>query len=183
MFDKYEMLLATFAVVGQEMPDLGIKAMVSDLEGYDDEALAFALQRCRKELKRITLSDIIERVHGEHPGPEEAWAIMGPTISNERVSVAATQPMLTAYGVACKLGGDKVAGRLAFKEVYQRCVSEDRAAGKRPTWIASLGADSSGREEAQKKAESLNIAAKKSMPRLAAEEMRQLPPKSYKLII
>lgn len=163
MFDKYEMLLATFAVVGQEMSDLAIKAMVADLAPYDDQALAKSLQRCRRELKRITLSDIIERIDGEHPGPEEAWATMSQTINNERVSVAVTQQMMNAYAVAYNLPDDLVAARMAFKEKYQREVAESRARGERPEWFASYGTDRTGREEAQAKAAQLNLTASNSM--------------------
>lgn len=178
MHDIYQMLLATFAVVGQEMPDLAIKAMAQDLSIYETDSLASALQRCRRELRKITLADIIERVPGEHIGSEEAWAIVAQTVGNERVSIALTQPMLTAYGVVSKMGKDKVAARVAFKEVYLREVSIARAAGFRPHWIASLGAENAGRQEAQERAVKMNLLSAKAMPSLPFQEMQKLAPKS-----
>lgn len=181
MHDIYQMLLATFAVVGQEMPDIAIKAMAQDLSAYEIDSLAVALQRCRRELRKITLADIVERIPGEHIGPEEAWAKVSPTIDNERLSVAMTQPMLTAYGVVSKMGKDKVAARVAFKEVYMREVSKARAEGFRPHWITSFGTDETGRIECQQEAEKLNLLAAKAMPSLPAPDLKAIPEKKAKL--
>lgn len=160
-----EMIAVTFAVIGQEASDIQIKMMASDLAHYSEEALAHALTRCRKELRgKMTLSDIIERIPGEHPPVEEAWSIVNQAIDNEGISLAMTQPMLTAYGAACRLSPDKISGRMAFKEVYLREVAEARARSQRPYWIPSLGTDEIGREDAKDRAEQLNISALKSLP-------------------
>ncbi len=65
---------ATFAVVGQEMPDIGLATIVSELQEYPLGDVLKALARCRKELRKITLADIIDRIPSGHPGIEEAWA-------------------------------------------------------------------------------------------------------------
>jgi hypothetical protein len=161
------MLAATYAVLDQEISDIGIKAVAHDLKDYDGQAVGMALTRCRKELRRMTLADIIERIPGEHPGAEEAWAIVSQTVNNETVSIAWTQPMQVAYGVAYNLPDDLVAARMAFKESYQREVSKARALNQRPVWQASLGFDPAGREQAQEKASSLNRLSLQSFKALA----------------
>ena len=170
MLDIYQMLLATYAALDQPMSDIAIKTIAADLQQYDEQAIGQALTRCRKELRRVTLADIIDRIPGEHPGPEEAWAIVSKTINNEHVSVAWTEQMAAAYGVAYNLPDDAIAARMAFKEVYQRMVSDARAKGERPKWIASLGFDPSGREQAQKQAAKLMITSQIAFKQLPAPQ-------------
>lgn len=167
MNDLYQHLLATFAAVDQPMSDLAIRAIAADLECYELEAVAKSLSRCRKELRRITLADIIEKIEGEHPGVEASWAIVSQGIGNESASFAMTDEMAEAFGVARLLSSDLVAARMSYKEVYQRAVSKARAAGKRPHWFASLGHDVQGRTRAFQQALSLNA--------LAAENIKALP--------
>lgn len=158
-----EMLAVTFAAVDQPMSDLAIKAMATDLSGYSIEAVAEALTRCRKELRRITLADIIARIPGEHPGPEVAWGIISKAMQNEKVSIAVTGPMMEAYGACSALAHDEVAARMCFKEAYLQFVSKARATGARPYWWPSLGFDQQGREDAANEAERLNVQASKNI--------------------
>lgn len=174
MNDVYQMLLATFAVVDQPMSDLAIKAMAADLECYETHALAMALQRCRRELRRITLADIIERIEGEHPGVETAWATVSQCLNNESVSVVMTEQMAAAFGVARGLSDDHVAARMAFKESYQREVSQARSTGIKPHWFNSFGTEVTGREKAMRDAAKLN--------QLTASVMKALPPAERKAI-
>lgn len=166
MYDIYEMLAATYAVLDQEMSDLGIKAVANDLKGYEHEAIATALTRCRKELRRMTLADIIQRIPGEHPGAEEAWAVVAQCLNNESVSVCWTQQMANAYGVAYNVGDDVVAGRMAFKEAYLREVSQARANNEKPVWFASYGTDSSAREKVMHDASKMNLLVNRSVKQL-----------------
>ena len=166
MLDVYQMLLATYAALDQPMSDIAIKTVAADLAQYDEQAIGQALTRCRNECRRITLADIIERIPGGHPGPQEAWAIVSKTINNEMISVAWTEQMAAAYGVAYNLPDDPIAGRMAFIESYQRFVSEARANGRPPHWVASLGFDSSTRETATTEAKSKNLLIERNVKRL-----------------
>lgn len=153
-----EAVKATYAVIGQSMTDTELAMVVSDLSLYPADGVLAALARCRRELKRITLADILARLPGGHPGVEEAWALVSKALGNEAVSIVWTDEMREAMGVAMALADDAVAARMAFKEVYTRAVSESRAAGCRPQWTVSLGADPHGRALAQHEAANLNRA-------------------------
>lgn len=144
-----EAVKGTYAVIGQSMTDTELAMVVSDLSVYSQESVIVALTRCRRELKRITLSDIIDRLPGGHPGPEEAWAIVSRTLGDESVSIAWTSEMAQASAISSVLSGDLVAARMAFKEIYVKLVSEARAKRQFPKWVVSLGWDSQGRELAR----------------------------------
>ncbi|NGZ99116.1 MAG: hypothetical protein CV089_23905 [Nitrospira sp. WS110] len=143
---------ATYEVIGQDLSDLGIQAIILELKQYPEPAVLDALTRCRKELRKITLADILDRLPHGHPGPEEAWAIVSRTLNNEYVSIVWTEQMAQAAGVARPLTTDPVAARLAFKESYTALVSKARAKNQQPTWIASLGYDPVGRQAALEEA-------------------------------
>lgn len=168
-------LLATYAAVDQPMSDIALQAIAADLEQYELEAVAKSLARCRKELRRITLADIIERIDGEHPGTEAAWATVSQGIGNEAVSFTMTDEMAEAYGVARLLQDDHVAARMAFKETYQRAVSKSRAEGNRPQWFPSFGTDVAGRQEAMTRAIQLNALTANNIKQLPANEQNLLP--------
>ncbi|QOJ34058.1 MAG: hypothetical protein HRU82_03435 [Nitrospira sp.] len=159
---------ATFAVVGQEMPDIGLATIVSELQGYPLGDVLKALTRCRKELRKITLADIIDRIPSGHPGIEEAWAMIAGLLGDEDRSVVWTEEMAEAYGVARHLAHDKVAARLAFKESYSKAVAEARDQKRPPKWRVSLGHDPHGRQGALEEAVRLG--------RIPAEHAQKLLP-------
>lgn len=144
--DLLESLIATYAVVGQEMTDIGMKAILADLRQYPEADVKTALTRCRKELKKLTLADILERLPGGHPKVEEAWAIVAPSLNNEAITIVWTEEMARAMGAARSLADDPIAARMAFKEVYATAVLEARAKSTVPKWTVSLGHDPLGRE-------------------------------------
>lgn len=164
-----EAVKGTYATIGQAMTDLELALVVSDLSEYPPNAVMTALTRCRRELKRITPSDIIDRIPGGHPGPEEAWALVAKSLANEAVSIVWTNEMREAMGVALALGDDPIAARVAFKETYTRLVSEARARRSGPVWSASLGWEASGREVAKQEAENRNRATQ-GLPALPVVE-------------
>lgn len=147
-----EAIAVTYEMIGQSLTDLALVTLVRELEKYDLAAVDAALSRCRRELRKLTLSDILDRLPHGHPGPEEAWARVAPTLDNEHVSIAWTDQMAEAFGAARHLADDRVAARMAFKEVYGRLLADARASGQPPVWRASLGWDPSGREMAQQEA-------------------------------
>ena len=139
-------LTLAFQYVNQSMPDLAIAEMAHDLAVYPPDQVLAALKRCRSELKVIRYGDILDRLPGGHPGPEEAWAVIGPSLQNEALTVVWTDPMRKAWGVAVSLADDPGAARMAFKETYTKLVSEARAKSQPPDWSVSLGTDRHGRE-------------------------------------
>lgn len=81
-------------------------------------------------------------------GAEEAWAIVAKTLSDESVTVFWTRPMQVAFGAAIELQDDKIAARMAFREVYNRELALAREQGERPVWQVSPGTDPQQREPA-----------------------------------
>ena len=146
--DLIESVKATYAVIGHDVSDVGLRVMVEALSHYPGPDVLLALSRCRAELRRLTLADVLNRLPGQHPGPEEAWAIVGPCVGDESLTVVWTHEMRVAFGLAFHLHEDAVGARMAFKEHYTRLVGEARARGERPTWVASLGSDKAQRERA-----------------------------------
>lgn len=147
-----EAVKGTYAVIGQSMTDTELAMVVSDLSVYPPAAVLTALTRCRRELKRITLSDIIDRIPGGHPGVEEAWAMVSTVMRDEQASIVWTDEMRQAYGVAVALSDDPVAARMAFKESYLSQIGEARAKGQLVKWSVSLGWDKQRREIVVKEA-------------------------------
>jgi hypothetical protein len=145
--DLYEAVKATYLVIGQDLADLGLQTIVQELSTYPESEVMQALMRCRKELRRIALADILDRMPHGHPGSEEAWAIIGPTLNNEQITVVVTEEMLEAIHTASTLACDPIAARVTFKETYACAVHEARAMGKPPQWRPSLGWDKAGREK------------------------------------
>ena len=143
-----EAVKATYAVIGQETTDIQLAMTVEELSCYPAPNVLTALSRCRKELRKLTLADILDRLPGGHPGPEEAWSKISQCMNNEQISIVWTHEMREAYGSAASLADDKVAARMAFKETYTRLVNEARAKGTQLKWSVSLGHDKSLRQEA-----------------------------------
>lgn len=141
----HEAIAVTYAAMGHEVSDAALKVMVADLSAYPLEGVLVALSRCRKELKRLSLADIIDRIPGGHPGPEEAWAQVSVALGNEDVTLVWTEPMREAFFVADKLSNDPIAARMAFKETYTRLVAIAREKAQPPVYCATLGQDASSR--------------------------------------
>lgn len=148
----HEAIAVSYMATGQELSDAALKVLCADLAAYPLEGVLSALTRCRKELRKITLADIIERIPGGHPGAEEAWAMVNQAIGNETVTVILTRPMRTAFFAADELAGDEIAARMAFKEVYSREVGIARETSKSPEWDVIMGTDAHDRDTKIKKA-------------------------------
>lgn len=76
------------------------------------------------------------------PEADEAWAI-ALRASDESITVVWTAEIASAYEAARPVldAGDEVGARMAFKAAYGRIVTEARAVGQAPRWVASLGHD------------------------------------------
>ena len=146
-----EQLLKALAVAieltGTEISKAAARVMADELAQYPEEAVLSALARCRRELRgRLTLPDVLDRLPGNHPGPEEAWSIVAPCLNDERVTVVWTDEIREAFGVALSLHGDTVAARMAFKETYAAHVVRARMERRMPRWSVSPGTDKDARE-------------------------------------
>lgn len=158
-------LTVAFQYVNQPMPDVAIAEMAHDLEAYPVDNVLFALKRCRSELKAIRYADIVDRLPGGHPGPEEAWSVIGPSLANEGLTVVWTDQMREAFGVAVGLADDPTAARMAFKETYTKLVNEARSRNQAPKWSVSAGTDKQHRVLAVQEA----VKAGKLLPEYARQ--------------
>lgn len=139
--DVVRALALAFQYCGQSMPDLAVEEMAIDLDAYPKPGVLVALRRCRSELRSIKFSDILDRIPGGHPGPEEAWAMISRAMHDETISLIWTDEMREAYGIAHAIQDDNVAARMAFKESYSRAVSLARSERRAPAWSVSRGTD------------------------------------------
>ena len=93
------------------------------------------------------VADVVRKIRqystNQFPGAEQAWASFP---RDEDQSACVCQEMLDAWGVASEL--DEIAGRMAFRESYNRAVSEAMAHNRKPHWIISPGRDQALREQA-----------------------------------
>lgn len=93
------------------------------------------------------------RLMDGRPTDEEAWAI-ALLSRDEADTVVWTQETAEAFGLCASVldGGDEVGARMAFRDAYNRLVSDARLAGRPAKWTASLGWDTAKREAAVLKA-------------------------------
>ncbi len=145
-----EMLGATAEVMGMELSATALAIMARDLDGYDLDAVADAISRTRRECRRLTLADVIERIQSAdgRPKPDEAWAnAIGAMDESETVvwtletaqAFAAARPLLEL--------NDKTGARMAFKDAYVRLCDEARQRSEPVRWEHSLGWDADRRRE------------------------------------
>ena len=164
----HEAIGGTYAVIGQPITDAQLAILTEDLELYPLVDVLAALSKCRKELRKIALVDILDRLPNGHPGPEEAWAIVSTSFTNESATIVWSDEMREAFGVVYPLRDDLVAARMAFKEQYHAKMSQAREEGRGPSWSVSLGSDKAGRElailEGVKKGRLLAAYAQKLLP-------------------
>lgn len=179
-------LTVAFQFVGQPMPDVAIAEMAQDLTSYQESDVLAALKRCRSELKSIKFSDILDRLPGGHPGPEEAWATIASAMRDESRSLIWSDEMREAYGLANNVGDDPVQARMVFKEIYTKAVSEARAQQKKPCWSVSRGTDKADHErvisEGLRKGQLTTDYAQRLLPhpddpQLAARLLEQVAPR------
>jgi hypothetical protein len=154
-----------------------IEAIESELLNYAEADVLHALTRCARELRTpMKLTDILDRIPNQHPGVEEAWAMIAPKVKSDAPTVFVTDPMREAYGAALAIKDDLIAARMAFKEVYQQAVS--RAPRGKPHWSMIPGTDRNAKELAITEAVKKGIAqpewAMQQLPVEVHESVRQL---------
>ncbi|MHB1175459.1 MAG: hypothetical protein ACYCZJ_10090 [Sulfuriferula sp.] len=145
-----EDLAAAAEVMGQEVRPAGLLAMSDELMAYPLELSRAALIRVRRECRRLTLADILERIETADGRPlaDEAWAtaILAMEESETFIWTLETQQ---AFAVARPLVeiNDRVGARMAFRDAYARLVQAARAHHVPVTWSPSLGWDVERRRE------------------------------------
>lgn len=140
-----EAVTATAELTGTDLSATSRAMMAEELAAYPLDSVLESLSRCRKELRtRLTLAEVIRRIQDGRPGAEEAWASMPRT---EWESAMLTAESAEALHAAQSLidGGDEVAARMCFREVYERAVAKARADGIPVKWEFSAGWKREGR--------------------------------------
>lgn len=158
MSNLLQALAVTAEVCGTEFSEPAAKAIVARLSAYPLQAVLKALDKCQTEVTgRLSLAAIVGRIDDGRPSADEAWstAILA---GDEASTVVWTTETAKAYWSAASLleQGDKVGARMAFRDVYEREVSNARQAGAATKWEATLGTDPYQREQAIQQAAELN---------------------------
>lgn len=137
-------IAVTAELTGTQLSDNAMVVMAEDLMRYPLDKVLIALERCRRELKgRLTIASIIERVDDGWQSAEEAFNTLVAGWRNENLSILTTHTAMRAAESAAALfnAGDKYRAGTAFKEAYERAVSEKKAKGIEPDWYVSAGLD------------------------------------------
>lgn len=137
-------IAVTAELTGTPLSDNAMVVMAEDLMRYPLDKVLIALERCRRELKgRLTIASILERVDDGWQSSEEAFNTLVAGWCNENLSILTTHTAMRAAESAAALfnAGDKYRAGTAFKEAYERIVSEKKAKGIEPDWYVSAGLD------------------------------------------
>lgn len=138
----------TAEAMGQQLSAAGLLMMADDLEPYGVEPVLAALTLVRRECRRLTVADVVDRLQTTdgRPGADEAWATAMLAI-DESETVVWTQEAAQAFEVARPLLeiNDKTGARMAFRDAYDRITRQNRTSGEKARWIASLGWDADRR--------------------------------------
>lgn len=151
-----DLISSTFEVFGTKTSADALTIWWNALAPYSiDQVRAALSDHVRTSVYPPKPADVINAInaHDGRPGAEEAWAIALRADDEDR-TVVWTEEIAHAAGVASEAmkQGDEVAGRMAFKEAYQKAVSEARAQQKPVKWQVSLGHDKQARIEPVKEA-------------------------------
>lgn len=133
----------------RDLSESAAKMFMEFLDRYPPEVVIYALNKCSETLRHFpTVAHILNfcnEVDGR-PGVEEAWSMIP---KDEYGSVVWTDEMATAFGaVRMLIQSDEIAARMAFKEVYERELSDARRKNLPVNWFPSFGFDRTGRERA-----------------------------------
>lgn len=160
---------AAHDAIGRPHPTEGaVKLQYALLKGYPIDVIKGAIRAHLTDPERgnypPTPADIIRQIQARiaevdgRPGREEAWCEV-LRLADESQSGLMTEEMAEAAGACAALlkARDRVAGRLAFVEVYDRHVSQARQRGAPVRWSLSLGDDPAGRSAALSRADAMGV--------------------------
>ena len=119
------MLGMTAEVIGYPVSPESLDMMTEDLCRHPEADVREALIRVRRECRRLTLPDILDRLPSKPPGTEQAWEMaMEAQIWDENATVIVHKAIMQAFPSHLWGAGDKVAARMAFKEAYPQAVHQ-----------------------------------------------------------
>lgn len=134
----------TAEAMGQQLSPAGLLMMADDLAPYGVETVLAALTKVRRECRRLSLADVIERIQiaDGRPKSDEAWANALAAL-DESETVVWTNEAAQAFEVARPLLeiNDKTGARMAFRDAYERLCESARSISEPARWVASLGWD------------------------------------------
>lgn len=166
-------MVATAELLKAQLSDPALQIMADDLERYSDDHLMIAFKRLRQDGSRFNTAEVIKRLPAMWPGAEQAWATFP---RSEMDTACVCSEMQEAWAIADGL--DEISGRMAFKEAYNRAVSEAMSEGRQPEWCMSMGHDASMREQATLDAVASgllpSVKAKVYLPHIPIEEIEQV---------
>ena len=136
---------------GEPLTDQRQDIYFGGLADIPQDQLRVAFRRARYELKwfpklaelRGLAGALPGALNDGRPGPEEAWARMPKGERMEEDSVVWCEEERIAYG-ACRsllLEGDLIGARMAFKERYEKELTEARSQARPAQWSMSGGYD------------------------------------------
>ncbi|HNF63327.1 MAG TPA: hypothetical protein PKZ20_16440 [Rhodocyclaceae bacterium] len=144
-------LSLTAEAMGQQLTPAGLLLMADDLAEYPLDDVLGALRRVRRECRRLTVADVMERMAASdgRPDADEAWMV-ALSAQHESATVVWTRETEMAWHIARPAIeiNDKVGARMAFKAAYDRLVAEARDHGVPVKWSASLGFNVEERRQA-----------------------------------
>ena len=174
MENLIDALSVTAEAMGQQMTPAGLLMMAEDLSDYPLADVLSALRRVRRECRRLTLADVVERLCAidGRPDADEAWMV-ALAAQHEAATVVWTKETEQAWYIARPAIeiNDKVGARMAFKAAYDRLVAEAREKAEPVKWSASLGFNV---EERRNALENAVMAGK--IPRSEASGLLPPPP-------
>lgn len=143
-------LSVTAEAMGQQVSPAGLLLMADDLEPYGVDQVLAALVRVRRECRKLTVADVIDRLASTdgRPGADEAWA-SAQIAHDESMTVVWSQEAADAFWIARPLLvlGDKTGARMAFKDAYVRLCDEARLNRHPVRWLVCQGFDAEQRAE------------------------------------
>lgn len=128
----------------------------NQLMDYSIQDVSLATKKYLKTGKFFpTIADLIELLpnNNNHIGADEAWTIVIESM-DEYKTVIATEEIMQAREIAMDIynDGDKTGARMAFRDAYNRIISNTTT---KPKWFISAGFDAATRAQAIEKAVSL----------------------------
>jgi hypothetical protein len=140
---------------GEPLTEQRQEIYCAGLADINQQRLQVAFRRARYELKWFPKLAELRELAGAlpdesddgRPGPEEAWAKMPKGDRMENDSIVWCEEERIAYA-ACRsllLDGDHIGARMAFKERYEKELTEARSQRRPVQWTMSAGYDADHR--------------------------------------
>lgn len=178
-FDAFASVLAGCLGMWAKVPSPDVSVMwFRALEGYELPTLTAAFsahirdpENGKFEPKPAHIVAQIERAvkNDGRPGAEEAWATAFASQPEEETVVWTDETSRAWFDAAMPLvrAGDKIGGRMAFREAYTRLVEESRAARVQVQWRVCEGFDHERKRAAISRAVETGL--------IPAAQLQQLP--------